>query len=38
MAKVTVHAGDFLKCDGQFSFVSLVLKTIEHSWVGLLPY
>jgi hypothetical protein len=34
MAKVTVHAGDFLKGEGQFSFDSLILKTTEHSWVG----
>jgi hypothetical protein len=34
MAKVTVHAGDFLKGDGQFSFGSLILKTTEHSWIG----
>ena len=34
MAKVTVHAGDFLKGDGQFSFGSLTLKTTEHAWLG----
>ncbi|HEX5340354.1 MAG TPA: hypothetical protein VFX47_05695 [Gammaproteobacteria bacterium] len=34
MATVKVHAGDFLKGDGQISFGSLVLKTKEHSWVG----
>ncbi len=34
MAKVTVHAGDFLEGDGQFSFGSLILKTKEHSWIG----
>lgn len=34
MAKVTVHAGDFLKGDSQFSFGSLVLRTEAHSFVG----
>lgn len=34
MAKVTVHSGDFLKGDGQFSFGSLILRTTEHSWAG----
>lgn len=34
MAKITVHAGDFLKCDGQFNFGSLNLKTAAHSIVG----
>ncbi len=34
MAKVKVHAGDFLEGDGQFSFGSLVLKTKEHSFLG----
>ncbi len=34
MAKVTVHAGDFLKGDGQLSFGSLTLRTQEHSWLG----
>jgi len=34
VAKVTVHAGDFLKGAGQFSLGSLTLKTEEHAWVG----
>jgi hypothetical protein len=34
MAKITVHAGDFLKGEGQLSFGSLVLKTEAHPWVG----
>jgi hypothetical protein len=34
MAKVTVHAGDFNKGEGQYSFGSLVLKTQAHPWVG----
>lgn len=34
MAKVTVHAGDFLKGDSQFTFGSLVLKTKAHSFLG----
>ena len=34
MAKIKVHAGDFLEGEGQFSLGSLVLKTKEHSWVG----
>src|SRR6185312_15461439 len=36
MAKIKVHAGDFLAEDGQFSslFGNLVLKTKEHSFVG----
>lgn len=34
MAKVTVHAGDFLKWEGQFSFGSLTLRKTEHSWIG----
>lgn len=34
MAKVTVHAGDFLKGDGQFSFGSLTLRTEAHTWLG----
>lgn len=34
MAKITVHAGDFLKGDSQFSFGSLVLRTEAHSFVG----
>lgn len=34
MAKVKVHAGDFIKGEGQISFGSLTLKTEQHSWVG----
>ena len=34
MAKIQVHAGDFLKVDGQFSLGSLTLRTAKHSWVG----
>lgn len=34
MAKIKVHAGDFLKGDGQFSFGSLTLMTTAHSFVG----
>lgn len=34
MAKVKVHAGDFLEGDGQFTLGSLVLKTKKHSFVG----
>lgn len=34
MAKISVHAGDFLKEDGHFSSSSFVLKTKEHMWVG----
>lgn len=34
MAKVRVHAGDFLEGDSQFSIGALVLRTKEHSFVG----
>lgn len=34
MAKIKVHAGDFLKEDGNFSFGSLQLKTKEHWIIG----
>ena len=34
MAKVKVHAGDFIKGDGQYSFGSLILKTKEHNIIG----
>lgn len=34
MAKVTVHAGDFLKGDTQYGFGSLVLRTPNHSIMG----
>lgn len=34
MAKIKVHAGDFLKGEGQLSFGSFVLKTQAHPRVG----
>lgn len=34
MAKITVHAGDFLKGEGQFSFGVLNLKTNEKKFMG----
>jgi len=34
MAKIKVHAGDFLEGDDQYSFGSLILKTKEHSFIG----
>ena len=34
MAKITVHAGDFIEGKGQISFGSMVLKTKEKNWVG----
>lgn len=34
MAKITVHAGDFLKGDSKFAFGSLHLKTEKHSFAG----
>ena len=34
MAKVKVHAGDFLEGDNQYSFGSLILKTKEHRFFG----
>ncbi len=34
MAKIKVHAGDFLEGSGQYSFGSLALMTKEHSFVG----
>ena len=34
MAKVKVHAGDFLKGTSNFSFGSLMLRTEEHSIAG----
>ncbi|MDD2466955.1 MAG: hypothetical protein PHI97_23415 [Desulfobulbus sp.] len=34
MAKITVHAGDFLKGDGGFSFGSFSLRNQQHLWVG----
>ncbi|MCP3660180.1 MAG: hypothetical protein GY830_07715 [Bacteroidetes bacterium] len=34
MAKVKVHAGDFLKGDSQYSLGSFMLKTKEHSIIG----
>ena len=34
MAKIKVHAGDFLEGDSQYSFGSLILKTKEHNFLG----
>lgn len=34
MAKIVVHAGDFIHTKGQISFGSMVLKTNEKSFVG----
>lgn len=34
MAKITVHAGDFLEGKGQISGGAMVLKTREKSWIG----
>jgi hypothetical protein len=34
MATVKVHAGDFIKGTGSYSFGSLVLKTEKHAFVG----
>ncbi|WP_194091675.1 hypothetical protein [Vibrio hibernica] len=34
MAKVKVHAGDFLEGDGQLSFGALTLKTAKHNIMG----
>ena len=34
MAKIKVHAGDFLKGDGQYSFGALILMTEEHKFLG----
>lgn len=34
MAKITVHAGDFKKGDGQFSFGMLNFKTDKHPIMG----
>lgn len=34
MAKIDVHAGDFLKQAGTYSFNTLTLKTKEHPYVG----
>ena len=34
MAKITVHAGDFKKGVGQFTFGSFILLTEEHQWAG----
>lgn len=34
MAKITVHAGDFLKGDASFGFNCFTLKTPEHKYVG----
>lgn len=34
MAKVRIHAGDFLKGNGQYSFGSLVLRTQGQKFIG----
>ena len=34
MAKIKIHAGDFLEGDGHFSFGIFTLKTQQHSFVG----
>lgn len=34
MAKIKVHAGDFLEGDGQYSFGSFSLRTKEHRILG----
>ncbi|WP_116645244.1 hypothetical protein [Salinivibrio sp. HTSP] len=34
MAKIKVHAGDFLQDEGQFTFGIMTLKTKKHSWAG----
>lgn len=34
MAKVTVHAGDFLQGSSQYSFGSLILRTEAHAFLG----
>ena len=34
MSRITVHAGDFRKGDGQVTLAALVLKTDAHPWVG----
>jgi hypothetical protein len=34
MAKIKIHAGDFLEGNSQYSFGSLILKTEEHSILG----
>jgi hypothetical protein len=34
VAKIKVHAGDFLEGDGQYGFGSLTLRTKEHSFIG----
>lgn len=34
MAKIKIHAGDFLSGEGQFSFGKLVLKTKAHRFLG----
>lgn len=34
MAKIKIHAGDFLEGDSQCSFNSLILKTEEHRLLG----
>lgn len=34
MSKIKIHAGDFIKSEGQLSFGSLVLKTELHYIIG----
>jgi hypothetical protein len=34
MAKIKIHAGDFLPGNGTFHFGSFLLRTQEHSFVG----
>ncbi len=34
MAKIKVHAGDFLEGDARYSFGSLTLRTKDHTLVG----
>lgn len=34
MAKVTIHAGDFLEGASAYNFGILTLRTEEHSWIG----
>lgn len=34
MAKIKIHAGDFLDGDSQFHFGQMMLRTQEHPWHG----
>jgi len=34
MSTIKVHAGDFLKGDGHFSFSTFTLRTMDKYWVG----